>query len=175
MRQRVNLYTRELRPSRQRLTAGSVLTSLVLVALLPLLAAGYVHWQIAALDQQMAAVSARNAQMSSAVTRLTEQLESRQPDTVLESALQRVNDTIARRERLLERVDGLTQAQSAGFSARLEALARQVPDQLWLTRIVLSGPQGELALEGRALKSGQVPVYLAISGLRPRPTALAPA
>ncbi|HET8848633.1 MAG TPA: PilN domain-containing protein [Marinobacter sp.] len=167
MIQRINLYTRDLRPRSQRLTGPGAIGAIGLAALLPLAVSGFMHWQNQQLDQQVAQVSARNIQLEATVLTLTEQLAQHQPDPALEAALKRIADTISRRERLLERVDDLTTVESPGFSPQLAALARQVPDKLWLTRVSLSGPQQTILLEGKALAAEQVPVYLARLGDEP--------
>ncbi|MFO1427464.1 MAG: hypothetical protein U1F11_10945 [Steroidobacteraceae bacterium] len=56
---------------------------------------------------------------------------------------------------------------SAGFSARLEALGRQLPQGLWLQRIVLSSGDRPLALAGATNDARLVPRYLgALAGER---------
>jgi Tfp pilus assembly protein PilN len=49
----------------------------------------------------------------------------------------------------------------------MEALARQVPRGLWLTRLTMTEPDRGLTIEGRALSSSLVPDY--IDGLSSEP------
>ena len=49
----------------------------------------------------------------------------------------------------------------SGFAARLEALARQQLDGLWLTHIVVGSGDGRLAMRGSSTDSHLLPAYLA--------------
>jgi len=160
MKQQVNLYTSELRPVKQRLSFGTCVLLMLLVAALVLSAMGYGSWQNRQLASQANALERQTAQLQQAVETLSAQVEQRQPDPELELALGRVTETISRRQRLLERVEGLTANHQAGFSGRMAALARQIPDNLWLTSITLESSPASLRLEGRTRAPELVPGYL---------------
>lgn len=167
MIQQVNLYTQELRPHRQRLSA---VRALGVIALLTVMMVGYSVWlkhQQSSLAQQISVMEEQNVRLGEAVSGLSAAVEGRQPDPELEAALKRLNDTLARRERLLERVQGLVVSPGAGFSPQMAALASQIPENIWLTGIVLETQPQRIQLEGRARASEQVPVYLEQLGQAP--------
>ena len=56
---------------------------------------------------------------------------------------------------------------TTGFSSPLSALARQVPQGLWLTHIRLDASNGAVGLVGKAQSGRLVPVYLEQLGDEP--------
>lgn len=167
MIQKVNLYTEELRPRKEKLQAGTALAVLVLAVLVVLVAAGVARYQGSELTAQIQEAEQQSRQLEASVETLTEELRARQPDPEVEAALQRVTETIERRQRLLERVESLITTRSHGFSPAMEALARQVPESVWLTGISLNALTGHVALVGRTRSGSQVPLYLENLGEEP--------
>lgn len=167
MRQQVNLYTTELRPRQQRLTALSALALLGMVVLVVLAFMGFGYWQTQQLEQQVRDIERQNSQLQQANASMAEQVEARKPDPELERALERVTDTISRRQRLLGRVENLATNNHSGFSSRMAALARQVPGELWLTGVTLQSSPARLQLKGRTRVPERVPRYLEQLGEEP--------
>jgi len=167
MIQQVNLYTSELRPRQQRLSAARALG---ITVVLMLVIAGYGAWlsyEQRQLAREVAGLEQQNSRLDEAVAGLSEAVERRQPDPELEAALQRINETLARRQRLLERVEGLVVSPGKAFSPQMAALARQIPDNVWLTGIVLEAQPQRIQIEGRTRTSAQVPLYLEQLGQAP--------
>lgn len=167
MIQQVNLYTSELRPRRQRLSAVRALAITVLVIAV---IAGYGAWlkhEQRQLAQQVAGWEQQNAGLEDAVDALSDAVDRRQPDPELAAALDRISDTLARRQKLLDRVQGVVLSPGNGFSPKMAALAEQIPENVWLTRIVLEAQPQRIQLEGRTRDSEQVPVYLEQLGEAP--------
>jgi len=165
--QLINLYTEELRPSKEKMQAGTAVAILALAVLLLAVAAGFVRYQNAQLTDQLASRQQKVESLEQSVAQLTEEAESRQPDPQVEAALSRVSDTLVRRQRLLAQVENLMSEDTAGFSAPLAALARQVPSGVWLTRIRLNAQNGDVGLSGRAQAGKLVPAYLEALGEEP--------
>lgn len=165
MIQQVNLYKSEFRPRQQRMTATNVALLAVLLLVLMLVAGGWSRHRANGLEQTLQAEKAGNQQIQQSIERLTTEIQGRQPDTQLERAVERVTDTLSRRQRLLERVERLASNRSDGFAAPMAALARQVPEDLWLTGLQLQ--QNHVRLEGRTRAGSLVPVYLERLGEEP--------
>lgn len=165
--QHINLYTEELRPQKQKLQAGTAVAILALGLVGLALAAGFVRYQNAQLTDQLAAGQRQVDRLEQSVAELTREAESRQPDPQVEAALERVNDTLVRRQRLLGQVESLMAEDRTGFASPLASLARQVPAGLWLTRIRLNAQNGNVALNGRAQAGRLVPSYLEALGAEP--------
>lgn len=165
--QQVNLYTDELRPRKEKLQAGVALSLVVLALAGIAVAAGVVRYQESRLQAEVGALQQQNERLENSVAQLRRDVEARQPDPEVEAALDRVTDTLARRQQLLDRVEKLIATETAGFSAPMSALARQVPGGLWLTHIRLDARSGEVGLAGSAQSGRLVPVYLEKLGEEP--------
>jgi len=98
-----------------------------------------------------------------AVEQLTE-LQRNRPPPADTSALEA--DIEALRQRAQELRASVSSVQQhrplnqTQLPERLDALARQVPRGLWLTRLTMTEPDRGLSLEGRALSSSLVPDYI---------------
>lgn len=158
--QQVNLYTDELRPHRENLQAGMAVSLLVLALAVIVVAAGVARYQESRLQAETRGLQHQNERLQRSVEQLTKEVEARQPDPEVEAALGRVTATLARRQRLLDRVENLIATETTGFSSPLSALARQVPQGLWLTNIRLDASNGAVGLAGKAQSGRLVPVYL---------------
>jgi Tfp pilus assembly protein PilN len=165
--QLINLYTEELRPSKEKLQAGTAAALAGLALVITAVAAGVVRYQHEQLSEQVTSREQQIESLQQSVDQLTRQAESRQPDPQVEAALARVNETLVRRQRLLTQVESLMSTETAGFAAPLEALAQQVPDGLWLTDIRLNAQNGNVGLSGRAQAGRLVPAYLEALGNEP--------
>lgn len=165
--QQVDLYTDELKPSKEKLQAGAALGLTAVVILVLAIAAGYVRYNNAELSDQLVSQEKRVTMLEASVAELNAQAEAMQPDRQIKAALERVTDTLKRRQRLLDQVESLMARDTTGFSAPLAALARQVPGGLWLTRIRLNSLNGRVGLNGRAQSGGLVPLYLEELGEEP--------
>lgn len=165
MIQQVNLYKPELRPRQQHMTAVGVALVAAGLVVLVLAAGGWFHYRAADIEQTLQDERAGNEQIQQSIERMSTEIEGRRPDPQLELAVQRVTDTLSRRQRLLERVERLTNNRSDGFAAPMAALARQVPENLWLTGLRLQ--QDRVSLQGRTRTGSLVPVYLERLGQEP--------
>jgi MSHA biogenesis protein MshI len=165
--QQINLYTEALRPKKERLQAVTAVAIVGLALLGLAVAAGFVRYEHTRMNDQLASQQNQIERLEQSVAELTQEAESRQPDPQLEAALTRVNDTLARRQKLLAQVEGLISADTTGFADPLAALARQVPAGLWLTRIRLNAQNGNVGLDGRAQAGKLVPSYLEALGEEP--------
>ena len=142
MIQQVNLYTDELRPHKERLQAGTAVGVLLVGLLLVAFVAGFLTYENSVMANKASRLDRQNQQLEQAVAELSAAVQARQPDAEVEEALNRVTQTLARRQRLLERVESLVLSEGRIFSPQLSALARQIP------------------IEGRSRDGALVPRYL---------------
>lgn len=160
MIQQVNLYTQELRPQREKLQASTALLILALGLVLVVAGAGVFGYQNAGMARQVANLAQQNARLEQSVAELAEAVRARQPDQEVEAALARVTETLARRQRLLEKVESLVLSDEGRFSPQMAALARQIPEDVWLTGVILESEPGQITIEGRTRSAAKVPLYL---------------
>ncbi len=165
--QEVNLYTQELRPRKERLQAG-MLVSLVLVLVVGLaVTSAVLRHGNGDLETRVAALESETQALKQSVARLSATVSARQPSPEIESALERVSATLVRRQKLLERVESLVLTGGGHFSPQMAALARQIPDDVWLTGIRLDAQPALVTIEGRARSGALVPAYLENLGNEP--------
>ena len=165
--QQVNLYTDELRPRREKWLAGAALSALALVLVLVVVAAGVVRYQQFRLQATVSVLKQQNGQLQKSLKQLIGKVVARQPDSEIEASFDRVTVTMVRRRQLLGRLENVIPTEVTGFSVPLLALARQVPQGLWLTQIRLDALQGDVGLAGKAQSGQLVPMYLGKLGDEP--------
>lgn len=160
MIQQVNLYTQELRPRKERLQARTFIGLIALFLVGLGVVKAVVHYQADVLEARVDAMEAQNKGLEQAIAQLTERVQARQPAPEVQDALERVTNTIVRRQRLLERVESLVLDGGGRFSPQMAALARQIPGDVWLTGIRLDAQPAQVTIEGRAKSGALVPAYL---------------
>ncbi|MBW3228376.1 PilN domain-containing protein [Marinobacter adhaerens] len=160
MIQQVNLYTDELRPHKERLQAGTAVGVLLVGLLLVAFVAGFLIYENSVMANKASRLDRQNQQLEQAVAELSAAVQARQPDAEVEEALNRVTQTLARRQRLLERVESLVLSEGRNFSPQLSALARQIPKDVWLTDVILESAPDKVTIEGRSRDGALVPRYL---------------
>lgn len=165
MIQQVNLYKAEFHPRRQRLTATTGLAVALLSAALVLGCGGWFRYQATGFEEAVAHERGINDRLLQSIESLEQEVQGRHPDPEIERAIERVTDALARRQRLLDRVDRLANNHSVGFSASMTALARQIPEGLWLTGFNLQ--PNNITLEGRTGAGDLVPLFLERMGEEP--------
>jgi len=160
MIQQVNLYTDELRPRKEKLQAGTAISILVVGLVLVAFVAGFLTYQNSVMANKASRLDRQNQQLEQAVAELTAAVQARQPDSEVEEALARVTQTLARRQRLLEKVESLVLSDGRQFSPQMAALARQIPEDVWLTGVILESGADKVTIEGRSREGALVPLYL---------------
>jgi MSHA biogenesis protein MshI len=160
MIQQVNLYTHELRPRKERLQAGTAVGVLIIGLVLVACVAGFLTYENSVMANKASRLNGQNQQLEQAVAEFSAAVQARQPDAEVEEALNRVTQTLARRQRLLERVESLVLSEGRDFSPQLAALARQIPEDVWLTDVILESGSDRITIEGRSRDGALVPLYL---------------
>jgi len=160
MFQQVNLYQPIFREERKLFSATAICTGLGIVAagLLAITLASW--WQLFSLSRQLDAIEAQErarAGLNAASQQLFEHGETEQQLTAHVKALSLALD---RRQRELRYLASGQAGSNLGFASRLEALAREQIDGLWLTGATFTAEPGRFALAGSALNAELVPRYL---------------
>jgi hypothetical protein len=83
---------------------------------------------------------------------------AKKPDPQVQNAVAEAQRTLLQRRAALQMLAASPVDSEGGLAARLEALARQSVDGLWLTGMVLR--QDDVVLKGRALQPQLIPVYV---------------
>ncbi|WP_286221787.1 PilN domain-containing protein [Marinobacter apostichopi] len=167
MTQQVNLYTQELRPRKETLQAGALIALVIVLVVTLGVGSAIIRYQNSELEARVSALESQTQTLEQNVLQLSESVSARQPAPEVQDALDRVTETLARRQKLLERVEGLILNDGGRFSPQMAALARQIPKDVWLTGIRLDAQPSLVTIEGRARSGALVPTYLENLGNEP--------
>lgn len=160
MSQQINLYQPIFRKQRIVFSAQTIawlsLGLIVLLALWSLLLGQRVASLEAELERQQQAEQRAVRQ----VAELQASMPSDEPDAALRAEVEHLRE---RREGLRESLAALERrmpASEVDLLGRLDALAAEVPDGLWLTNLELADQGRSLTAEGNALEARLVPAWL---------------
>ena len=160
MRQEVNLYTDAFRPSQEWLTLGFMARLILAAVVVVAVVAGWTQYQLVQLQGEQQQLEQEQARAQDAIERLNKELARQQRDPELENQVERLEQRVADRKRLVERAGSVARASSEGFTPYLEGLAKQSREGIWLTRIRVNLLRDRLHLEGRTTQGQKVPNYL---------------
>ena len=159
MKQTVNWYKGDVKPTKRTLTLARALTATSAVIVLCLLA-----WLLlsvtagsdrSALDQ----LQARNSELTEQLTSLQSRLENRQPSPRLQQQKQELEQRVSDRQALLNVLQGFdTRAVNTPVTLMRE-LAEITPEGLWLTRFGLTA-EGIIELQGAAGRSNRLALWM---------------
>ncbi len=167
MRQEINLYQPILRRTRPLFCARSLAWTLAITLVTLGALYAYARHEV---DTLAAAVQGLERQRDAAreqLLALEKTLPKREPSRLLASEVQRLHDNVASRAALVSMLASPDDASGDGFSAHLEALARQRVDGLWLTGLRLRRAGRDLVIRGSALDAALVPVLVQRLGGEP--------
>ena len=159
MKQQINLYVRQ---EKQSVPFSAVSCGLiVLVSTLMLFAVYGYNWQGAEqLRVDVKVLKRQQSQLQSGYDRARSQMSVEKESPVLKDELQAKDREIIAKRRYEALLDQLQPGRRIQFSSLLDGLSAQVPEGIWLTRIVATDAGSGLSLEGGALKPDLVPRYL---------------
>jgi hypothetical protein len=158
MTHNINLYDASLKARRDLLAAGPALAMVGATVVCVALAVGWARDAAARLgpiaEQGAAALQARQAALQAAA----ESSAAKKADPQVQNAVADAQRSLLQRRAALQMLAASPIDGEGGFAARLEALARQSVDGLWLTGMALR--QDDVVLKGRALQPQLIPVYV---------------
>lgn len=160
MSQQINLYNPLFEPRREWMSFNVAATTVL--AVLGLIAVGSIaaNWRYNSLVRQEQAAAQRLAGAKEEMTRLANQLASRQKDPQLLVELDRAQAELKSRDEVVAVLQGGALGNTAGYSEYLRAFARQSIEGLWLTGFSISGAGHHVVIEGRTVRADLVPDYL---------------
>jgi hypothetical protein len=158
--QQINLYQPIFRQARKLFSAQTVAWGLLLVLATLSGLWGFAAVKVAGLESELHAVrEQQHAQERLAAATGALRAERANP-TEVRARIEQLSVQLAERSHARDLLRSGAAGRTTGFAARLEALARQHMDGLWLERIVLSGATNTMSLSGGTLNPALVPRYL---------------
>lgn len=157
--QQINLYLPEFRPNRKPLRAQHMLWAAAVLLLLLLLWSLWSAKQTQDLSEQVVIEQRQLEELQQQVQELTARQPRRQgPD--LDTQVERLKNEIQRRENIRLLITQQNLGNAEGFSAQLQAMARQSMAELALQHFSLQQGGGYVELTGRVRQAERVPEYL---------------
>lgn len=160
MSAQINLYHPRYLKQREWLALGPVLVAALGFYLLLAAVAG---WASHDADRRQGLAAATEAQLKVAkaeVAAATQALAVRKPNAQLQAEVQTVETLLQRREAILRLLEGGAIGTTAGFAEHFRALARQVPEGLWLTGFSVGAGGDDIRISGSTLHAAAVPDYI---------------
>jgi hypothetical protein len=159
MQQQVNLYQPIAKGPQGTLSATTTvrLLALVIVALGAIW--GFSKWEVLKLSKGVDAVRAQHqAQEQIRAAGLSDLEALSQED--LDARIGSLSASLEGKSRALEQLRTESTSRNASFAARLEGLARQHVDGVWLDHLTLGGTANALSVSGTTVSPTLVPQYL---------------
>jgi Tfp pilus assembly protein PilN len=160
MRQQINLYQPIFRRERKTLSAVQVAATLGVVAVALTVFSFYtarssdrLAAEVAQLTEQQQNQQAQLAKVGEALTR-----HARRAD--VEARVKALTATLNERTAALQVLQSGAAGQTSGFASRLEALARQHVNGLWIDGLAMSGTHSTMSITGGSVDADIVPTYL---------------
>jgi hypothetical protein len=157
--QQVNLYQPIAKGPQGALSAT---TSLRLLALVVLALAGiwaFSQWEIRQLRKGVDTVRAQHQVQEQIRAAGLSDLEALSQED-LEARATALSASLESKTRALQQLQAESSAHNASFAARLEGLARQHVDGVWLDHLTLGGTANALSISGTTVTPALVPQYL---------------
>lgn len=159
MTAQINLYHPRYLKQRDPFGLGPVLAATLGVYLLLAVIAGWAWHDVSQREAQAAAAEAQLKAAKAQVAAEMQAVTTMKPNSQLLAEVDNVEALLRRREGILRLLEGGAIGTTAGFAEYFRALARQVPEGLWLTGFsVATG--GDLRIEGSTLRAAAVPDYI---------------
>lgn len=159
MKNRVNLYPRELRPTYDLLTLGFALGLWLAAALI----IGFWQWQMhqqwTVLQAQEQATATQLAGLRTQVKRQVQQLD-REPSQALVEQIQLLQRQIAAQQEVLAMLAQRERTDKPGYASLMDDLARLHHPDIWLTHINMTDDR--IQLEGGTRTAEALPQWLSL-------------
>jgi Tfp pilus assembly protein PilN len=159
MYQQINLYQPIFRKQRQIFSAAAMAQALGIVAAALLAIYVYDLVGVRGVEAELVQLEGREKALTTQLMRIDPALGANRR-AELEAELERLNATLVDQQRLIDVLREQPLGRTEGFSAFLEALARQRTAELWLTSLAINGGSGAIELAGRTLRAELVPEYM---------------
>lgn len=157
MTSNINLYDASLKTRRDFLAPMPMFAMLSAAMICMAAAIGWARGDVTRLTP-IAVQGAAALQTRQAALQVAGEAAAKRPDTGIQTEVAAAQRILMQRRAALQTLAASPIDRDGGFVERLEALARQSVDGLWLTSMVLR--QDDVVLKGRALQPQLIPVYV---------------
>jgi len=158
--QQINLFHEDLYKPGRGLSALNMLQGVGMILLCAILFYAYAVYQAKQVEQQLGQANKILAAEQRRLDRLTAEFSQQRSGLTLEQELKKVaGEADAQREVINALKSGVI-GNTKGYSAYMQAFARQTPNGLWLTGFSIDGDATQMSISGAALSPELVPGYI---------------
>lgn len=166
MMQQINLYLPELQPSKEWLTANTILFSSLGFMVLMLIAQIIINIQLSHYEEQVAMIEEQQAQATERLTKVSS-IPKPVSSQKLADQIKKMRIGVKNREQVRAIIGDQNLGNATGFSMAMEAIARQSSTDISLEKFRLSRG-GQLAeMGGLTVRPESIPLYLKKLGREP--------
>jgi len=160
MSQQINLFNAELRKSGKVFSLLNMLQGLAAVLCVALLFYAYANYQSAQLEQQLQEAGKNLATEQSRLAQLAADYARQRAGLSLEQELKNLAAEEAAQRSIISALKNGVIGNTRGYSAYMQAFARQSVNGLWLTGFNIEGDATQMSISGAALSPDLVPGYI---------------
>lgn len=155
---KVNLYPEHLKPKKEYFTLTNVAASWVLVSAVMFASYGFMHYQVANIDDELVVLQQKSNQLNGQVKQLNAELAQHKPSPEKVAAVERLKREIQAKKDALKAVGQYDESQQIGYSGVMNALAKLGRNDISLSRIYMT--HDSLDLSGFARSAEVIPNWV---------------
>lgn len=160
MSQQINLFNNNVRKSGLPFSVLNMLQGAGAILFCALLIYGYLVYQSQELGQQLEEKSKSLMSEQARLANLAADLSRQRSGMTLDQELKKVTgEAVAQRE-IIDALKNGVIGNTRGYSAYMQAFARQMVNGLWLTGFSIDGDAKQMSIGGAALSPDLVPGYI---------------
>ncbi len=160
MSQQINLFNPIFLKRKKYFSAVTMAQALGLILLGSVVLVLYASLQASGLSRDLANSSALLAVTQAQWDKVNADYGPRQKSKTLEDEIQKAETDVKAVQTVFDILKKGEFGNTKGYSEYLRALSRQSFDGVWLTGLSIVGAGNELVIQGRALQSESVPLYI---------------
>lgn len=160
MSRQINLFNPLFADKPTYLSANSMLKGAGIVFMGCTLLGAYLYYEVHVLTKSAAEANAKLSVSAKELTQVKTQHAKKDKSHELEAQVQQTEQEIRTLRKVLEILSKGNIGNTDGYSAYMQALARQSLDGIWLTGFNIVGAGNKVELEGKAVKPDLVPLYV---------------
>jgi Tfp pilus assembly protein PilN len=158
--QQINLYSKALGKSHREFSALTLLQAWGVLVLLTLLFYAYGRYQLSVVQSQLALNYQHLTQEQSKLATLAAEISRKSGGLTVEQELKKIMAEAQSQREIIAALKSGVIGNTNGYSAYMEAFARQSLTGLWLTGFMIEGDAAQMSISGAATRSELVPVYI---------------
>ena len=160
MSQQINLFNDALKKSKKDFSALNMAQALGVILFCAILFYLYAAYQTRMMEQQLEAINKSIAAEQGRLGKLATEFSQERAGMTMEQQLKKFETEAAVQRGVINALKSGVIGNTRGYSAYMEAFAKQVPAGLWLTGFSIDGDATQMSISGAALNPELVPGYI---------------